>query len=219
MELYHLCNRGVEKRTVFLDDGDRARFVHGLFVFNDLHATANYIAHLRGTQSHSSQRELLVHIHAWCLMENHYHLLVSPADDDLTKLSLFAQKLGMGYSKFFNDKYARSGSLWQGKYRKIRVENNSHFLHVPHYIHLNPLDFSMPEWRTGGVKDTGKAFQTLKEYKWSSLLDYLGEKNFPSVVDTRLLKDSIGAPNSFKMRMKEIIGDGSLAANSLSFEM
>ena len=129
MDLYHICNRGVEKREVFLDDGDRARFVHDLFVMNDANASPNYIEQLRGSISYEKHdRDLLVHIYAWCIMPNHYHILLSPVDDDPSKLSLFAQKLGMGYSKFFNEKYQRSGALWQGKYRKVHIQRDAHFL-------------------------------------------------------------------------------------------
>ncbi|MBM3261713.1 hypothetical protein FJY93_04865 [Candidatus Kaiserbacteria bacterium] len=207
MELFHICNRGVEKRDVFLDDGDRARFVHNLFVLNDANPAPNHILHRRGnTYPESHERSPLVAIHSWCLMPNHYHILVSPVDDDPKNLSLFAQKLGMGYSKFFNDKYERSGSLWQGKYRKVHIENDAHFLYVPFYIHLNPLDLSMPEWREGKVGDVKKALEMLHEYRWSSFFDYTGTKNFPSIIDRDLLGEILGSRQRQEKVITEIIG-------------
>ncbi len=204
MELFHICNRGVEKREVFLDDGDRARFVHDLYVLNDAYSAPNYISFRRGHMYPvGHERSPLVRIHAWCLMPNHYHLLVSPVDDDLANLSLFAQKVGMGYSKFFNEKYERSGALWQGKYQKVHIQTDAHFLYIPFYIHLNSLDLSMPEWRDGAIKDIPKALHTLYEYRWSSFSDYVGKKNFPSILDTDLLRDVLGSRN----RQERIITD------------
>src|SRR5690606_27220182 len=104
-----VLNRGVEKRDIVLDDKDRLRFVHDLFVFNDAKPAPNAILPRRHTfEDNVKKRSILVHIHAWCLMNNHYHLLVSPKDDDLKNLSAFMKKLNMGYAKYFNEKYERS---------------------------------------------------------------------------------------------------------------
>ena len=119
MELYHVLNRGVDKRDVVIDDSDRLRFVHSLFVFNDKNPL-NENHRLKGETLSASDRKPLVHIHAWCLMSNHYHLLLSPIDDDLSLLSRFMKKLNMGYARYFNERHKRSGYLWQGKYKKIR---------------------------------------------------------------------------------------------------
>src|SRR3989344_4252436 len=78
MELYHVLNRGVEKRTIFLDSQDHARFVHDLYEFNDTAPAEN--THRSGMfeiRSRTLERETIVDIHGWCLMGNHYHLLLS----------------------------------------------------------------------------------------------------------------------------------------------
>ncbi|MBI5470381.1 transposase [Candidatus Kaiserbacteria bacterium] len=220
MTLYHIYNRGVEKRTVFLDDGDRARFVHGLYVFNDRKTAPNYLLHSRGnTYPAGHIREPLVKIHAWCLMPNHYHLLISATDDDAANISLFAQKLGMGYARFFNEKYSRTGYLWQGTYRKKRIERDAHFLYMPFYIHLNPLDLSMPAWRQGIVKDIKKAITQLHAYRWSSFQDYMGMKNFPSVIETSLLSSVLGAPKRQEKEIARIISSPIIAGKSRTIEM
>ena len=220
MDLYHICNRGVEKREVFLDDGDRARFVHDLFVMNDANASPNYIEQLRGSISYEKHdRDLLVHIYAWCIMPNHYHILLSPVDDDPSKLSLFAQKLGMGYSKFFNEKYQRSGALWQGKYRKVHIQRDAHFLYIPFYIHLNPLDLLMPEWRYGRVVEMDKALEYLSKYRWSSYLDYMGERNFPSIIEMSLFEGILGPKRRQEKVIRDIICDSLLANSSFALEM
>jgi len=112
-------------------------------------------------------------------MPNHYHLLVSPVVGD--GIPRFMKKLNMGYSKYFNEKNKRSGALFQGKYKKVLIERDAHFLWIPYYIHFNPLDLTMPEWREQKVRDRRKALEYLQSYRWSSHLDYTGNRNFPSV--------------------------------------
>ena len=73
----HLMGRGVEKRNIVLDDSDRLRFIHNLYAFNDSNPVENY--GLPARREERPKRSLLVHIHAFCLMQNHYHLLVSEA--------------------------------------------------------------------------------------------------------------------------------------------
>lgn len=218
MDLYHICNRGVDKRDVCIDDHDRLRFVHDLFVMNDSNPTPNHIQARGNAFETERERVPLVHIYAWCLMPNHYHVLLSPIDDDPAKLSLFAQKLGMGYSKFFNEKYHRSGALWQGKYRKVHIQRDAHFLYIPFYIHLNSLDLVMKEWRHGRVKNVERAFEYLHTYRWSSFLDYASEKNFPSIIDMTLLKEILGPSRKQEKVIRDIISDASIANSSFKIE-
>ena len=128
MEFYHLINRGVDKRKVFTEDGDYIRFIHNTYVFNDTQSAPNSAVKARTA---TRKRDLLVHIHAFSLMPNHYHLLVSPVQDGA--LSLFMRKLNMGYAKYFNEKYGRTGVLWQGTFRKVLIERDSHFMYIPYY--------------------------------------------------------------------------------------
>src|SRR3989344_2343836 len=215
MDFYHILNRGVEKRDIALDDGDRIRFVSDLYELNNKKIVANPLTKNR----HTADRSLLVRIHAWCLMPNHYHLLVSPIEDDVSNISRFAQKLGMGYAKYFNEKYSRSGVLWQGAFKKIRIERDSHFNYIPYYIHLNPLDFSMPEWREGKIEKTSAALEKLQEYRWSSYLDYVGKRNFPSVLDTGTLADILGSAKKQNKVIGEIIQDSGQAHKSKVIEI
>ncbi len=215
MDFYHILNRGVEKRKIVLDDGDRARFVSDLYELNNQKIVAH--RHVRERRDRNHKR--LVHIHAWCLMDNHYHLLLSPVDDDAVYVSRFAQKLGMGYAKYFNEKYSRSGVLWQGVFKKIHLQRDAHFNYIPYYIHLNPLDFSMPEWRQGNVKKVSDALAYLHEYRWSSYLDYMGERNFPSVIDNRVLKALLGSAKNQRIEIAALINTPSLTEESIRIEM
>lgn len=214
MGYWHVLNRGVEKRMIALDDKDRARFVHDLYEFNNV---SNVNPNHRILKNLSdTKRNTLVSIHAWCLMPNHYHLLLS--EDVENGLSLFLKKLNMGYAKYFNERYARSGALWQGRTKKIEIKRDAHFMYVPYYIHLNPLDMSMPQWRRGAVKDTDLAIEKLRAYRWSSHKDYLGEGNFRSVVVTSTLETTFGSYRMYEKSIRGLIQDPLAAADSLVLE-
>jgi putative transposase len=213
MEFYHVLNRGVDKRDIVLDDEDRVRFMHDVFVFNDSESTPNFIVKARRSEH---TRKLLVRVHAFCLMRNHYHFLLSPLVDN--GVSLFMKKLNMGYAKYFNEKYERSGSLWQGKYKKILVSRDAHFMYLPYYIHLNALDATHPNWRLGTVTKPAEALEELRKYRWSSHLDYLGESNFPSLTQREFLSDILGTSAEYEKEIKHIITSPSLASGSDQFE-
>ncbi|MDO8624098.1 MAG: transposase [bacterium] len=200
MVLWHVLNRGVENRELFLDSQDYARFVHDLYEFNDV-APADNLARLFDPSgmrdfvnpSFRKPRKMLVNIHGWCIMKNHYHLLLTEKVEG--GLSLFLRKLNVGYANYFNERYTRVGTLFQGRTKKIPIERQSHFLYILHYVHLNPLDYlsDAREWRVrskNGIQNANAALRYLKTYRWSSYLDYCGIKNFPSIVTTSLFQDS-----------------------------
>ncbi len=149
-------------------------------------------------------------------MDNHYHLLLSEAQE--RGVPLFMQKLNMGYAKYFNEKYERSGVLWQGPSKKILIQRDAHFLYIPYYIHLNALDYSHPEWREGKVRSVRKALEALRGYRWSSHLDYLGEKNFPSITERELLAGTIGTKGRYEKEIGSIITNPELAARGSALE-
>lgn len=206
MEIIHVLNRGVDKRKIFLDERDYYRFIHDLFEFNDednvfnIYRTKLFDVGRRTIEKKKKQRKLLVDIHAFCLMPNHYHLLVSSRVKK--GIPLFMKKLNGGYAKYFNEKYKRNGALFQGKYKRIIVNKDAHFIHLPYYIHLNPLDLISPEWRERKLDDFTKAIKFLDSYRWSSHLDYLGKDNFPSITNRKLLLDFFGGQNGYENSIK-----------------
>ena len=126
-------------------------------------------------------------------MKNHYHLLLSARTED--GLSLFLRKLNVGYANYFNKRYKRSGTLFQGRTKKILIEKDAQFNYIFHYIHLNPLDYlaGAKGWRIrskGEIRNAKEALEYLKKYRWSSYLDYIGEKNFPSLLTTSIFKET-----------------------------
>lgn len=213
-EIYHLYNRGVEKREIFLDKQDHFRFINCLAEFNDTNfALPSNIRYLLRNPSQADSRCLedclgvqllnngrikspLVDILAFCLMPNHYHLLVRQLADK--GISRFMQKLGTGYTNYFNLKNKRVGSLFQGRFKAVLADKEDHFRYLTLYIHLNPLDIVTPEWRVGKVKDTAKALGFLKDYRWSSYHDYIGKNNFPLVTRRDFISSIFDGPKNFK---------------------
>lgn len=206
-EIYHIINRGVEKRNIFLDDKDYLRFMHDLYEFNDEAPAENIYYKSINLESYEvkprkiKKRKLLVEILAFCLMPNHYHLLLRQKNNN--GIAKFMQKLGTGYTMSFNKKYKRIGSLFRGPFNAILINKESHFLNLPYYIHLNPLDIEFPEWRERKLKDYNKAIEFLNNYRWSSHLDYLGEHNFPSVINREFLLDVFGRQDKYKQNTEK----------------
>ncbi|MFH1178366.1 MAG: transposase [bacterium] len=205
MELWHILNRGVDGRNLFLDSQDYVRFIHNLYQFNDS-APASQSVRRSSPDSHvgfrkpniQQERDQIVNIHGWVLMKNHYHLLFSERVEG--GITLFLRKLNIGYANYFNERYERIGTLFQGRTKKILVERHEHALYLLHYIHLNPLDYlkGAQDWRVrskGGVRNTHEALEYLDSYRWSSYLDYCKKKNFPSILTTSFFKGMLDDPH------------------------
>ncbi|MBI5456382.1 transposase [Candidatus Kaiserbacteria bacterium] len=178
-EYYHLYNRGVEKRCIFMDKNDRLRFVRLLiaansdqrFVFRDIeHKHLGEIP--RGNP--------LVAIGAYVLMSNHFHILVKEIRDG--GISAFMEKLQTGYASYFNRRHSRVGALFQGTFRAQHVDSDRFLKYLFSYIHLNPIKTIEPQWKEDGIKDRRRAWKFLKEYADSSFADYSGAKRDRSII-------------------------------------
>src|SRR3989344_1570985 len=190
--IYHICNRAIDGRTIFLNDKEYFRAIHDLYEFNDENPADNIYYRTPSLKSydtpcHKIKKDPLIEILAFVLMPNHYHLLIRQLKDG--GIVKFMHKFGMGYAKFFNEKYQRVGALFQGPFKAILVERQAHFTHLPFYIHANPLDLKFPTWREQKLKNPKKAMEFLENYRWSSFPDYIGKKNFPSVTQREFLTD------------------------------
>ncbi|MDD2657322.1 MAG: transposase [Candidatus Pacebacteria bacterium] len=191
-------NRGVEGRNLFEDSSDYVRFIHNLYEFNDTKVAAasdRRLGHDVGS-TRPYIRERIVNIHGWCLMRNHYHLLLSERIEN--GIPLFLRKINTGYANYFNTRYTRKGTLFQGRTKKVVIERDAHFLYILHYIHLNPLDYldGSSDWRyrsKGSIQNAKESLKYLETYRWSSLLDYLGQKNFPSLLSKNLFEKALGS--------------------------
>jgi putative transposase len=209
-ELYHVLSRGVDKRRIFMDNKDYFRFIHDLFEFNDEAPAVNTFRKMNDIVSrYNKSRKLLVDILAFCLMPNHYHLFLESRGEG--GVSKFMRKLNVGYAKYFNQKYKRTGTLFEGRYKSIRITSQAHFIHLPYYIHLNPLDLFAPEWRERKLKDYKKSLNFLSSYRWSSHLDYLGKKNFPSLTSRDFLFEIFGGEKGYEKKLSRWLKDLELA--------
>ena len=199
MELYHVINRGVEGRNIFMDSQDYARFAHDLYEFNDAAPATEF--HRATARSHGKNvrrttsyiRKRLVDIHGWELMRNHFHLLISERTEG--GLTLFLRKLS-GYARYFNERHGRRGNLFQGNTKKVLVARQEHFLYILHYLHLNSLDYfaGAKKWRgrdKGTLPHTKNILEYLRTYRWGSYLDYCGTPNFPSILTTSLFDTAL----------------------------
>lgn len=214
-DIWHILSRGVDKRIIFLDDEDRFRFIHDLFEFNDQNPVSDVFYTFNKSNKSSwdfvspkiekKPRKLLVDIYAFCIMSNHYHLLLSPLVEN--GVTQFMRKLNIGYAKYFNEKYDRTGALFEGRYKSIIIKNDAHFLYLPFYIHCNPLDIIDIGWRTGQLRKYNEAIKFLENYRWSSHLDYLGKKNFPSVINQNMLLDIFGGRKNYEKAINQWLSD------------
>jgi REP element-mobilizing transposase RayT len=112
---YHLVTRGVNGRAIFIDDADRRRFLALLSI--------------------ASRRSRWT-VHAWCLMTNHYHLLIEATDGGVSE---GIRLLNGRYAQFFNERHDRRGHLWGDRFRVTRVESDEHLERAMLYVIENPL--------------------------------------------------------------------------------
>jgi len=140
----------------------------------------------------------LVSIGAWCLMTNHFHLLLrQEVDGGITK---FMRKLGVGYSMFFNIKYQRKGALFGGLFKsKLIGVNDNYMIQLFGYIHINPLEIEFPEWKDQINKSVVNMRKFLKSYRYSSYLDYIGEDRVEkNIIRTESFPDYFQGVQSFE---------------------
>ena len=116
----------------------------------------------------------IVSIGAYCLMKNHYHILIQEiVEGGITK---FMQKLGTGYAMYFNQKHDRIGNLFLKPFRSKHINTDAYLRKVTQYIHLNPCEMFEAGFKEGKVRNLHSLLKKLEEYPFSSLQDYLGRK-------------------------------------------
>ena len=136
-EFFHIYNRGVDKRIIFVDEYDIGRFFQSMIEFNTVEPVGsiyeNSFRQLGGETPKLA--EGLVNIVAYCLNPNHFHLILEQLVDG--GISEFMKRLSGGYTGYFNKKHDRSGSLFQGVFKDVHIDSNEYLLHVSAYVNLN----------------------------------------------------------------------------------
>ena len=179
-EYYHIYNRGNSKQKIFLDKKDYQRFVDLLYAVNSQEGF-NFSDSIKGISVYEQVKNpRLVSIGAYCLMPNHFHILITPLlEEGLTK---FMQKLSTAYVMYFNGKYNRTGALFESKFKAEHVNNDVHLKYLFSYIHLNPVKLIQKDWKEVGLKQKQKSITYLKSYKYSSFIDYLEENRLENII-------------------------------------
>ena len=204
--IYHIFNRGVDKREIFMKNQDYSRFILGLYFYNDADAKYSIWTNLKNrkdrtyailkpsiavprTAIEGEERDPLVELLAFTLMPNHYHLIVREIKE--AGISSFMHKMG-GYSKYFNNQYRRSGVLFQGPYKVVDIKDDFQLVNIFNYVHTNPIELVEPEWKNLIVRDKEKAINYLNNYRWSSYRDYIGKPTFPRVSNRDFYNEFLG---------------------------
>ncbi len=183
-EFYHLYNRGTEKRNIFIRDLDYKRFIALLFLANQKQPTDLKIQGRTLEEITELRRaKTLVNIAAYCLMPNHFHILVR--EHTRGGISKFMQKLLTGYTMYFNKRNDRNGALFQGKFKATHVSNDRYLNYLIAYIHLNPIKLIEPKWKEQGIVDQQRAKRYLEKYKHSSYLNFLDQERLENIIMTR----------------------------------
>ncbi len=148
---YHLYNRGVEKRNIFLDEQDYSVFLSYLKTYLLPKNTAELNKVVRSPEANYKEKakalQLLdlnnfsgeIELHCYSLIPNHFHFLVKQKEEN--SIDSFLNSLGTRYTMYFNQRYHRVGKLYQGVYKAVLIETDEQLLHLSRYIHLNPHNF------------------------------------------------------------------------------
>lgn len=178
-EFYHAYSRGNNKSKIFLVDSDKKRFLKLLFLCNNKKSIVfKDVENLPLSQI--TRGETLVDIGAYCLMSNHFHLLLHEKIEN--GISIFMAKLLTAYSMYFNKRHIRTGALFEGRFLAKHADKDDYLQYLFSYIHLNPVKIIEPAWKVDGILNMEKTKQYLDDYFYSSYRDYLGEKREENLI-------------------------------------
>ena len=187
-EFFHVYNRGVDKRTIFSDQEDYQRFLDGLWIFNETPVKDDRPFHRRKQFGVSGNP--CVAISAFSLMPNHFHLLLQETEEG--GISTLMQRLGLGYTHYYNRKQERSGRLFESVFKAKHINSEAYLEHITRYIHLNPLELYGIDWKHVPLDPT-KTRKALENYYWSSFPFYLQQKD-TNFLNLKLLNNLFSSP-------------------------
>jgi putative transposase len=177
-EHYHVFNRGAHKANLFRDEQDWLRFLFLLLHCQSSLSVLNVKRYLSTKaleegfkvpqkQLEAIEKEKIVELVSFCVMPNHFHLLVKETAEG--GIAAYMQRLATGYATYFNAKYKASGHLFEGRYKSVHVKDNDQLLYLSAYIHRNPRELA--KWKGYELAYPYSSFQDLvEENRWGSLL-------------------------------------------------
>lgn len=187
----HIYNRGNNREKIFYDYNDYKAFMYRLGLSLGIEPEIikrEPLLSIPNSRIRITGNAKLFSIHAFCLMPNHFHLLIEQHGKiDISKI---IAQVCTSYAMYINKKYKRVGHVFQERFKSVVIENNSHLMAVSAYIHMNP------------TKD--KIIKRPDEYMWSSYKEYVGKRNLP-IVDTDLIKSIFG--KDFEKETKALYED------------
>src|SRR3990167_8168549 len=186
-EYYHLYSRGVDKRKVFLNAQDYRKFQFLMYVCNSEKSIV-----LRNIRKSFDRGETIVDIGGFCLMPNHFHILVREKIEN--GISLYMRKLLTGYSMYFNLKHTREGKLFDGAFKAINASDDRYLKYLFAYIHLNPAKLIDKNWKEKQTKKVHQLLKFVSMYEFSSLQEYV---KFPINIKRTILNKK-AFPNYFE---------------------
>jgi putative transposase len=199
-EFYHLYNRGNSRQEIFLSNQDHQRFVDLLYVANG--SSSLDLRSIKPDDLYTYERgERQVAIGAYCLMPNHFHLLVTPLVDD--GVTTFMRKLTTGYSMYFNKKHFRTGSLFEGRYKSEHASEDTYLKYLFSYIHLNPVKLIQSDWREKGIQDREYAMTYLQNFQYSSYIDTQRDRPQAVILDRAHFPEYFSDKTDFETELLE----------------
>lgn len=154
---YHIFNRGVEKRIIFLDESDYERFLKTMYYYQFKGPKPRFSTHKKYKSLEFEKNPKIVEIVCYCLMPNHFHFCLKQLEKN--GITEYMSKISNSYTKYLNKKYGRVGPLFQGGFQSVFIQNEEQLMHTSRYIHLNP-------YVAGLVKN-------VKDWKYSSFNEYM----------------------------------------------
>lgn len=189
-QIYHIFNRGVERRNVFTVQREFERALDTLFFyrFSDLPMSYSKFLALSLEERNNFLKTLenstkVVDIMSYCLIPNHFHLVLKQKEDNGVRS--FVANFTNSYSKYFNFRHKRIGPLFQGIFKAVRVETDEQLLHLSRYVHLNPVTSYL-------VKP-----EKIEEYQWSSFNEYLNKAK-KNICDTSFILSNFKSREKYK---------------------
>ncbi len=156
-QIYHIYNRGSEKRRIYEERGDYKRFLKTIRYYQ-LEGPKPKLSHFSKLNSlKPDPSKKIVEIICYCLMPNHFHLMLKQIKEG--GISEFMRKMGNSYTRYYNVKHNRIGPLLQGEFKAVLVESEEQLVHLSRYIHLNPY--------------IAYFCKSLDGYEWSSYREYV----------------------------------------------
>ncbi|TAL60906.1 MAG: hypothetical protein EPN88_15315 [Bacteroidetes bacterium] len=191
-QIYHIFNRGVERRVVFTNKREYDRMLRVMRYYRFAHVPMRYsrFAELPDAEQFTILQKLSetaileVKILAYCLMPNHFHLILK--QENTEGISRYVSNISNSYSKYFNTKHHRIGPLFQGAFKAIWIETDEQLVHLSRYIHLNPITSFL-------VKE-----KNLDMHIWSSLPEYLSTESKNILSDPSIILGIYGSKSKYK---------------------